>query len=542
MRSKIYSMLVLLTFYSSALSQPVLDVIFDTKGENDGDYYGWSVSSLGDINGDGYDDVIVGAPRNDNYKGKVYIYFGGEVMDDSADITIKGDGGSFGNAVASAGDVNGDGLQDFIVAAYGYSSNIGKVHIFFGGSPLDTIPDVIMFGENEWDCFGSVVTCAGDVNGDGFDDVIVTTVNYKRKGKVYIFHGGNSMDSIPDWTVEGSTDDYLGYSASDAGDVNGDGFDDIVVGSIGDSPAGDMAGYAHIYFGGVDMDTIHDVVMYGEEARDHFGCSVSGAGDVNKDGCSDVVIGAYAHDIPGPENSGRAYIYFGSDSMDSSPDIIMDADGYWDAALGKSVSVAGDINKDGYSDVIVGAPSTYGYNGIAYMYLGGRVRDDQRDARTPLGDGEKRGSCVATAGDVNGDGCDDVIVGGWMYWWYSDRGRVIICAGDSTLVGIEEQFSDTPSLSEILKLCQNYPNPFREVTGIEYSVTGPCHTTLKIYNSAGGLIRSLVDEQQEPGTYRVLWDGRDEKGEEMSSGVYFYRLRAAEFSRTRKMLFLKQHH
>src|SRR5262245_62051016 len=174
-------------------------LLIDPVGENDGDIFGSSVASVGDVNGDGYDDVIIGANffPSEGGQGRAYLYFGGPAIDSLADLVIPfppGGSGWFGISVASAGDFNGDGYPDIIVGAR-YAVFSGKAFIYYGGPSLDATPDLTLTGENTGSWFGSSVASVGDVNGDGFDDVIVGAPNYgSQAGRAYVFLGG----SVPD--------------------------------------------------------------------------------------------------------------------------------------------------------------------------------------------------------------------------------------------------------------------------------------------------------------------------------------------------------
>ncbi|HMQ70128.1 MAG TPA: FG-GAP-like repeat-containing protein, partial [Ignavibacteria bacterium] len=196
--------------------------------------FGISVSSAGDVNGDGFSDIIVGASSYNSGTGRAYIFFGGLTMDNIADVTLIGNNilqCAFGSSVSTAGDVNGDGFSDVIVGAGNYVSNTGKAYIYYGGSPMDSIYDKTMTGESIQNHFGSSVSSAGDVNGDGFSDVIVGAFRYNNyTGKAYIYFGGSPMNGVVDITLTGNTTGgYLGYSVSNAGDVNGDGFSDVII-------------------------------------------------------------------------------------------------------------------------------------------------------------------------------------------------------------------------------------------------------------------------------------------------------------------------
>ncbi|MBL0108002.1 MAG: FG-GAP repeat protein [Ignavibacteria bacterium] len=166
----------------------VADVIM--TGETSGNYFGNSVSSAGDVNGDGYTDVIVGSYLYSSNTGRAYIYFGGGSMNNVVDLTMTGETTSdfFGKSVSSAGDINGDGYSDVIVGATGYSTSTGRAYIYFGGVSMDNVADVIMTGEATGDSFGNSVSSAGDINGDGYSDVIVGAPLYSSQtGRAYIY-------------------------------------------------------------------------------------------------------------------------------------------------------------------------------------------------------------------------------------------------------------------------------------------------------------------------------------------------------------------
>ncbi|MEE9429567.1 MAG: integrin alpha, partial [Melioribacteraceae bacterium] len=310
------------------------------NGMNAGDQYGRSVSSAGDVNGDGYDDLIIGAPFYDDgvntIAGRAYIYFGGNIINNMPDVTLTGEAvdDRFGFSVSSAGDVNGDGYSDVIVGAYVNNNFTGKSYIFFGGSTISgninaSSADVTMTGEATSNRFGWSVSSAGDVNGDGYSDVIVGAYQHNTStGKSYVFFGGSSMSgniatSSADVTITGeTTHNRFGYSVSSTGDVNGDGYSDVIVGAYQHN---NFTGKSYVFFGGSSMSgniaaASADVTMTGETTSgDHFGISVSSAGDVNGDGYSDVIVGAYGNN----SYTGKSYIYFGGSTMNSTPDVIM---------------------------------------------------------------------------------------------------------------------------------------------------------------------------------------------------------------------------
>lgn len=376
--------------------------------------FGAAVSSAGDVNNDGYDDFIVGSPEyttTTDY-GRAYIYYGGALLDNVADVTMTGEGinNNFGCSVSSAGDVNNDGYSDVIVGAGWYSTNVGRAYIFLGGANMDNSPDVVMTGEGGH--FGVWVSSAGNVNGDLYSDVIVGAYRYgSSTGRAYIFYGGASMNNTADVVMNGeASNDLFGMSVSTAGDVNGDGFSDVIVGSAHDFSE-PSKGKAHIFFGGASMDNVADVKMVGEQLADNFGFSVSTAGDVNGDGFSDVAVGASEFN----GGKGKAFIYFGGTLMDTTADVLMTGASPTDV-FGGIVASLGDMNNDGYSDLIVGSEHFESDRGMANIFFGGAQMNNVADI-TLVGEapGDDFGLAVSSAGDVNSDGFPDVIVGAQGY-------------------------------------------------------------------------------------------------------------------------------
>jgi len=412
---------------ASGLSAAVWTAESDQASAN----FGYAVASAGDVNGDGYSDVLVGAPYFDNgevNEGRAYLYLGSASgISATSSWTAAGEATSndFGYSVSTAGDVNGDGYSDVVVGAYGYSTSTGKAYLFLGGTAgLSTTSSWSAAGEAATNYFGRSVATAGDVNGDGYSDVLVGADGYSSSaGKAYLYLGGASgLSTTALWTAVGeATGDYFGRSAATAGDVNGDGYSDVVVGAYGNTSS---TGKAYLYSGGTSgLSTFSSWTAVGEAVSNSFGYSVATAGDVNGDGYSDVVVGAYKN----ISDTGKAYLFQGSASG-------LSAASSWTAVgeaasnyFGYSVSTGGDLNRDGYSDVVVGA---YGYNanyGRLYFYYG-----------TPMGlsssvnwiagtAGTSFGASVASAGDVNGDGYSDVIVGSPGY--SSNRGRARVYWG-----------------------------------------------------------------------------------------------------------------
>jgi hypothetical protein len=329
----------------------------------------------------------------------------------------------FGASVAGAGDVNGDGYADLIVGAYGNNAggaDAGRAYVYHGGPGADAVADLTLTGAAASEHFGISVSGAGDVNGDGYADVIVgadgNDAGGTEAGRAYVYHGGPGADAVADLTLTGAAaNDEFGLSVSGAGDVNGDGYADVIVGAYLNDAGGADAGRAYVYFGGPGADAVADLTLTGAAASDNFGVSVSGAGDVNGDGYGDVIVGAYLNDAGG-RNAGRASVYHGGPGADAVADLTLTGAAAGDL-FGVSVSGAGDVNGDGYGDVIVGADLNDAGGssaGRAYVYHGGPGADAVADLTlTGAAVGDLFGVSVSGAGDVNGDGNADVIVGAY---------------------------------------------------------------------------------------------------------------------------------
>ncbi|MEO7307769.1 MAG: integrin alpha, partial [Ferruginibacter sp.] len=393
---------------------------------------GFSVASAGDVNGDGYSDVIAGASAYDNGatdEGAAFIYHGSATgINSIAAATVESNQANarMGISVSTAGDVNADGYSDIIVGANLYDdgeTDEGAAFVYHGSATgINTIA-VTMVQSNQALCqLGFSVACAGDVNGDGYSDVIAGAWLYGNgegaEGGAFIYHGSAAgINNAAVTTVESNqVNANLGIAVAGAGDVNGDGFSDVIVGSqLYDNGTTDE-GAAFIYHGSAaGINNVAVTLIESDQGLSQFGFSVSGAGDVNGDGYSDVIVGAYNFDNV-ETNEGVAFIYHGSATGINNTAVAMVESNQPGANLGASVACAGDINGDGYSDIIAGAnfyDNVETNEGAAYVYLGSAtginitavaiLECNQANANF--------GRAVASAGDVNGDGYSDVIVG-----------------------------------------------------------------------------------------------------------------------------------
>lgn len=457
-------------------------------GLSDGGRVGQSVNAAGDINGDGIDDFLVGgneANTTDNGftdAGEAYLIYGNEDASHVVDIANLGARGvvfhgagesqNTGHFVDAA-DFNNDGYNDVLIGAHrrsrtGARPSAGAAYIIWGGPSLPQSLDlanlgsvgVTILGPDAGDLAGNPVAAIGDVNNDGIQDLGVGSIwadslnnSRDRAGEAHIIFGATSMPSVIDLAtattgvmrIYGSqAGDEAGVTVAGLGDIDGDSIDDFAIGARFADGADDLvsrAGEAYVFYGGttlpasVDLASGADVVIYGADIDDFAGWPLQGRGDVNGDGYNDLFYGAFGGDSVSNQrpNAGEAYLIWGgpllpaeihSDNLGRAGVTIFGANA--GDLSGRSVSIVGDLNTDGFDDLAIGGYQADGIagatnnSGEVAIILGGNSLPQTIDLNdSDAADfvlfgadvGDEAGIMVRGAGDVNNDGVDDLIIG-----------------------------------------------------------------------------------------------------------------------------------
>jgi hypothetical protein len=532
----IFIFLVFLTGFAQETYN--LEIIWQKASPESVFYFGRCIAS-GDVNGDSFSDIMIvgdsvlhSANPDSFYRGECWIYFGGHNLDTIPDIRISNLQKLTFWSLHCA-DINGDGFDDVILGACN-NGETGQILVFQGGNPMDTICDYKMNGPSRGSVFGCSIS-SGDVNGDGYQDLIVGAYGAAPRpggvdmGRVYIYYGGPNFDTVPDVILNGGHEndhEAFGTTVSGSGDVNNDGISDIIIGAMNFNWA---RGRIYIYIGGNPLDTIYDVAMTGEEPYQSIGES-----DVdflrNRTGYDYAVTGTPLFGQgSGGYNQGKVYVLFGGPDMDSIPDVWMI--GSTDSSfLGVSSRSAGDLNGDSYDELGSGAPVEYNYRGTAYIWLGGPLLDTTPDAwirgaQYDLGIGEE----VASAGDVDGDRKDEFMACNSASIYPT---KVWVCK--YTEQGIEERKMQN---AERLTL-EVIPNPANSAVRVRCPVIVK---DIKIYDITGKLVKTLSAENKmgKAENNEIRWDLRDDIQKRVTNGIYFLKLETEKERTINKIIVVK---
>ena len=584
--------------------------------------FGFSAGGVGDFNGDGYQDFAVSEP----FGSGVHVYWGGPNADSLADLHLRDGGyGLLGVLTASAGDFNGDGFDDIVA---GLQSGSTRFWVYFRGRSPDSLPDLPLAFPGS--AYAVKAVAAGDVNRDGYPDLIVGYERPYSPGRVFVHYGGPGADGLPDLELNAIPDDLLlpedigpaGWKIATA-DWNGDGVADIIVSSLSG---------LRVYYGGPGLDGLEDFRLTVSQIDGQRMAKFAPAGDVNGDGAGDIMVATADQD----GLQGRVRIYFGGAQMDSIPDVTLHAQ---DPAgmFGPAMTNLGDTNGDGYADVLVGT-NFDGAGGRADLFHGGAPMDTIPYSSVT---NWTRGSfgAVLGASDVNSDGVPDALVSilaecggtagdvfvydfstplqarafvqghrtihlgkpdtpvcvrlepvGQLYeiadidissiqlttglasirpippsavkravvgdtdrnglsefpLWFatsdlvnlfgSIRGRTVVQAQLKGKLTSHRRFAAPVTMTMIGKPDGPHassawlaPNPMNPVGKLFFNTRESGFVSVRVYDVSGRLVRTILSQQRlNAGSHATVFDGRDREGAEIGSGVYFFRIDTAE--------------
>ncbi len=543
---------------------------FKIDGEMSGDQSGFSVSIAGDVNGDGYADLLIGAMGHANNTGRSYVVFGGPTVGAGGTIALSGlngtngfklDGEVIGDhsgiSVSTVGDINSDGYADLLIGAYFHASTTGRSYVVFGAmnvgaggrislSSLNGTNGFKLDGELISDRSGISVSGAVDFNSDGHADLVIGAFGYPNSagvGRSYVIFGGPNVGDggvILLATVNGTngikfdgeaSGDYSGNSVSAGGDINGDGRADLLISSPDHT---NRTGRSYVAFGGLNVGSGGRVLLSslngtngfkldGEASGDYGGYPVSAAGDINSDGYADLAFGAFGH----ANSTGRGYVVFGGlatgvggiillSSLNGTNGFKLDGEAAGNNA-GISISGAGDINGDGYSDLLIGANVAF-TTGRAYVVFGGpRVGNSGLFSLANLNgkngfklDGESigdlSGSAVSQAGDINGDGIGDIVIGAYNH--SSGTGRSYVVFGDAPPVLVNNSLS--LSVGAAIQLNSTYLAAYdrnHNNNTLIFVPSAVIHGQFELVTESGSPLVNFTQQQITSGAIQFVHDG-----------------------------------
>jgi hypothetical protein len=470
-----------------------LILFWQKAGTNPQEQFGLAISKAGDVNGDGYEDFLVGAnayDTPDTNSGAAFLFFGGSGTDTIADLVVAGIKREFlGGSVTGLGDFNGDGYDDFAAGAAFYDSSRGRVLVFYGGNPPDTIADLIIQGDSIGDNFGIALAGPGDITGDGWPDLLIgahlaTVDTFQNTGKVYVLAGGPGADATIDFVIPGkSAGERFGFSLAGVQNVVGDPYNDFAVGAFSfdlDTLSLNV-GRVYLFAGGTGLDTIPDAVFTGEQAADLFGWSVAGTGDVGGDGKPDILVGAYGYNVGIGTEAGKVYVYYGGSILDTIADLTYTASSPQNIQLGRSVSSAGDLTGDGLGEWLAGAPASD--SGTSFAFIAADSDPASPDTSlTGIAPGIQFGRAQTELSNFAGSGSRCFAVGSWAYDTFRGLVQVFCISGDSlpdsTCIAKPGDVDGTPpiSLPDVIHLVNYVFDKDRPATSCLGSEPGNCWT------------------------------------------------------------------
>ena len=496
----------------------------------------------GDLNGDGHVDLVF------SERERVFVHLGGPDFDGVADFALD-----TRQDALFVGDVDGDGLDDLLVTKYPRTFGDTQVTLYRGDATAVLVQDVTIVSP-EGDVDFGIAFALADVDGDGPRDLLVGAPESGRlSAQSYVFvYATNPLDGIPEqiWTPGELNSDGFGRSLVNAGDLDGDGLDDVVVGEPNQS------GQAFVFFSRVGSAPASGPVINPTDTLTGFATALAPAGDVDGDGYADFYVGDPSHGA-----TGRVLLYHGGDPMDGFRDRTYVGRTYG-ASMGASLATSGDLNGDGFDDLLIGSTvQSFGERGAVEVHLGGPQSDTTADLR--LSDAEIEGGvggAVTILGDVDDDGVVDFAYGApfedgdgvvrvrslpeLLFADCNGNGVRDACdiaagAADDDLDGIPDTCQQTAtsvasSTTLVTRLVGAVPTPFNPRTSIVFELARPGPVDLTVFDARGRQVDTLVGGSMPAGRHELVWDARDR-----ASGVYFAVLRADDVVARTKLVLLR---
>jgi len=533
----------LMGMWTASYGQPYEpEHIWHRCGEDSGDWFGKTIAGIGDVNGDGCEDFLLSDKASgSSTEGHLLLFYGGHPPDSTADIVFSNPYpyDYYGREIENAGDVNGDHNDDFAAVGVYPQDNLSRVFIYFGGGQLDTIPDVVLSELTITAGYGANVEGVGDVNGDGYSDIAVFAANYGNgRGKVWIYFGGNPMDSIADWEREGLGDhNWFGQDIAGKGDLNGDGYDDFAIYEWTGYPNLAQTNY-YVFYGDSELDTIPDLVIDGEEYYPDIDIGNSSAiADLNGDPYSDLVLTA--------GRSSVSIVFLGGNPMNTEIDLVLEGFSQAPPTYVFNIEVerAGDVNRDGYDDLLFSQTNTNLWSKV-YVFLGSPLMWNEPYIEW-YSASQGIGTSLTDCGDINGDGVDDIMFGSWDDIFNSQGCVDIWLGDTTFVASVPEESSYLiPQNFRLLPPYPNPFNssvtiPFEIVPG---SLDG---FALKIYNVLGQEVTDLTAQarrsvmDRSTGHLSVTWNAKDPAGRDLGSGIYLIELQRGSHRQVQKAIMLR---
>ncbi|MDP8321410.1 MAG: T9SS type A sorting domain-containing protein [Candidatus Stygibacter australis] len=458
-----------------------------------------------DLNNDGFDDFLM-ITTGDWFR----CYLGGSPV--SPDFCFEEEGPYCSGTASWGGDLNGDGYKDIAWWGNDHWGDNGTIYISMGGEEIDLIPEFIFeegdYSPTTW--YIQALNGGYDFNGDGYDDLLAYgEIDMVFDGLIHIFLGAEEFSMENDYYIMGDIEERFG-SLFAVGDFNGDGYDDLAASRNIDTTG--IYCQLEIYMGGEELDMVCDYILPDSLYCGYF--ERLPTGDINDDGRDELIL--YSQ-----ESIFKTY------NINSSGELEIEE---YNIESNEVRILVADINGDGVSDLVCWNAE----NEIITIYYGGEEINYNYDAYLPVPFIQyyhDYTNFMSNIGDIDGDGKDELLVNDG-----DGAGRL---GNTATVYSLPSHEVTPDEIQEVSAKLTNYPNPFNPETTIQFELAQPGRADISIYNLKGQLVRKLTDRVFMAGRQKVVWDGKDDQGRELSSGIYFYKLSSEQGNESCRMLMIK---